>query len=403
VAPSFAFCQQVTKNAGNHAEHFSLLWPAKDKIWNTARIPDFTEAGYKKGKEKIPVYPVSIQMSNYGAKGDGITDNTEALRKAIAACKSGGAILFPEGSFLIKDTIKITRANIVIRGSGKGNTTLLFDKGIEELYPLYATQYKTQTPWSWSGGMLLLEGNIEHTGIEDLCIQFPDSTWAGHNFHERGYNAVGFSKKAHDCWIRNVQFTGCDMAIWIEGSAHHITAENWVCSFGSQRAAQPINGHHGVGIYGGHNLLQHFEIKGKFHHDLSVESYSSIYNVFQNGKGKDLCIDHHNHRQSNNLFTQLDAGAGSRLYYSGGKDKPNGICFKETFWNITAISDMDYCDQYNNTSKQSADNVCVGIRTKRCSVLGDKNNNWFETIEPRTLYPANLYQAQMKWKYEQNK
>ena len=40
-------------------------------------------------------------VHNYGAKGDGITNDHDAVQKAIDACKgTGGIVLFPEGTFL---------------------------------------------------------------------------------------------------------------------------------------------------------------------------------------------------------------------------------------------------------------------------------------------------------------
>jgi hypothetical protein len=66
------------------------------------------------------VYP-GINVRDHGAKGDGETDDTEAIRKAVEAAKcfysanstvgtyiqSGPALIFPPGRYLISDEIKI--------------------------------------------------------------------------------------------------------------------------------------------------------------------------------------------------------------------------------------------------------------------------------------------------------
>jgi len=116
----------------------------------------------------------------------------------------------------------------------------------------------------------------------------------------------------------------------------------------------------------------------------------------------DICIDHHNHDQRNNLFTDIDAGLGSRIYVSGGNSTPRGISTNETYWNIRAERNMEYCDQFNTNAKHSTNNVQVGIKTARPSVAGDADGNWFETIEPVQLFPANLYLAQLQCHHYKN-
>ena len=372
---------------------YSKLWGKKGEAWDTARIPDFRQAGYEQG-QPLPRYPVKVNITDFGGKGDGKTDNTQALRQAIAACKENGTLYLPAGTYLISDSIIVRNNSICISGAGKNKTTLFFTKGLEELYPLYNIGTPKQTRWSWGGAMLLFN-NTDHSGIRDITIRFPVSLYGGHNFHERAYDAIGFANNARNGWVSDVKIINADLGIWIERSAHHITAQKWELAFGPVRAAQKISGHHGINAYGGYNLFQDFFVNGKYVHDLSVESNNSIFNVFRNGKGKDLCIDHHNHDQSHNLFTNLDAGEGTRLYTSGGKQTPRGVSFHETYWNITARNNnMNYCDQHNSAALQSRDNVAVGIKTQRPSDTANAYGNWFETIDPAALRPKDLYEAQ---------
>lgn len=399
--PFATWCQvngpAINDNRNDTGWIYSALWGKNGELWNKQRLPDFTHAGYGKNRVLLPNFPVRADITKYGGKGDGITDNTKALRAAIQHCGARGTVYIPAGNYRFKDSIVIRKSGVCIRGAGIGATTLFFEKGLEELYPNYNVEYPKQSNWSWSGAMILFDGPVSDVGIEKLSIRFPDNPWAGHTYDEKGYNAIGFSSGAHDAWARDIQLTGCDMGIWIDSNAHHITARNWVLDFEPIRGAQKVSGHHGINITGSYNLLENFELKGKYQHDLSVEKDEASYNVFRNGKGKDLAIDHHNHVQTYNLFTNLDAGLGTRLYFSGGISTPRGICFKETFWNIRAVNNMNYCDQHNDATKQSADNNCVGIKTKRTSEMTDAHNNWFETIQPDRLFPQDLYQAQMKY------
>jgi hypothetical protein len=47
----------------------------------------------------------TLDVTSFGARGDGKTDDTVAVQKAIDACKAGDALLFPEGRFLVRSVV----------------------------------------------------------------------------------------------------------------------------------------------------------------------------------------------------------------------------------------------------------------------------------------------------------
>ena len=63
---------------------------------------------------------------------------------------------------------------------------------------------------SWQG--------LQHVGIEDLHIEFPDSPYFGHHM-ERGYNGIYFTS-AFDSWARNIRITNADSGILSYNSAN---------------------------------------------------------------------------------------------------------------------------------------------------------------------------------------
>jgi len=75
----------------------------------------------KKATETISV----VRVTDFGAKGDGLADDTEAIEKAIAAAKAkgGGKVHFPPGLFYVTHTILLP-PNVGLHGSGKMNTIL---------------------------------------------------------------------------------------------------------------------------------------------------------------------------------------------------------------------------------------------------------------------------------------
>jgi hypothetical protein len=59
----------------------------------------------------------TINVLNYGATGNGSTDDTAAINTAIAAMAPGDTLLFPCGHYLITSQLSISTANVTIDGS----------------------------------------------------------------------------------------------------------------------------------------------------------------------------------------------------------------------------------------------------------------------------------------------
>ena len=59
----------------------------------------------------------TISVKDFGAKGDGVTDDTAAINAAIASVSFGGNILFPNGTYLVTSQIVVT-AKVKLIGFG---------------------------------------------------------------------------------------------------------------------------------------------------------------------------------------------------------------------------------------------------------------------------------------------
>lgn len=68
---------------------------------------------------------IGVVVTDYGAKGDGVTDDTDSIKAAITAAGAGGDVIFPEGTYLITDKLtSLTSQRWLGRGGGQRATTL---------------------------------------------------------------------------------------------------------------------------------------------------------------------------------------------------------------------------------------------------------------------------------------
>lgn len=67
-----------------------------------------------------------VNVLDFGAKGDGVTDDYQAFNAAISAVTDGGGVFVPEGKYLIKSMLSFNKP-VVLRGEGADKTHLIID------------------------------------------------------------------------------------------------------------------------------------------------------------------------------------------------------------------------------------------------------------------------------------
>ena len=475
------------------AQH-SQLWGESGASWTPqSRLPDFSFAGYRRGEKPLPKVSAGVSVKDFGAKGDGATDDTAAFVKALAEVKSG-AIAVPPGRYRITGLLEITRPNLVLSGAGPDLTVLFFPTPLNDIKPNWGdtTTGQRTSNYSWSGGFVTVRGSFQskkltditasakrgdHTvtvnsaaglrvgqeievyqtdtpentlavhlyggdagpvqslkgraraslvtritaitgnrvtldrplrcdlrpewqpqlrafeptvtesGVENLAFEFPLTPYKGH-FTELGFNPVALSGVAH-CWLRNVRVVNADSGPFISGAFN--TLEGLVMESARPRDNQNCDGHHGVSLGGADNLLTNFDLRTRFIHDITVSGFCSG-NVVSRGRGTDLSLDHHRHAPNENLFTELDAGAGTRLWKCGGGAALGKHCgARGTFWNIRSAKPLSYPPAgFGPTSMN-----LIGLETIQPSETNE-DDKWFEAIPPAQLQPQNLHAAQMQ-------
>lgn len=489
LALLIGFCGNVPWLYG---QEYSELWGKTGEKWSPqSRLPDFSHAGYHRGEAPIPQVQITANVKDFGAVGDGAHDDTDAFKQAIAQTNEG-AILIPEGKYIITDILNIGKSNLVLRGEGAGKSVLFFPKVLNEIKPNWGatTGGQRTSNYSWSGGFIWVRGNFQsqqlagvtapavrgdavievsttkgisvgqmieiklrdtadntlarhlysndpgdmneikgrtsaslvcrvtqieedrlfldrplrfdiraewdptvyqfkptvtEVGIEQLGFDFPVEEYKGH-FTELGYNPIAFSGVA-DCWIRDIVIRNADSGIFLGGK--FCTVQGIVYQSERPPHSSGTTGHHGVYISSDDNLFTDFDFQTRFIHDLTVSHCAG--NVFSNGKGIDVCFDHHKRAPYENLFTQIDLGKGSRMWRSGGGNALGRHCgARGTFWNIRA----DQPQQHPGSFGPASMNLVAVFSDK--PALTNLNGVWFEPIDPAKVFPQNLHANQLE-------
>src|SRR5262249_17284297 len=86
-------------------------------------VPKDSTAQWLVAQGTDPLTPLThiANVKEYGAKGDGTTDDTEAIQAAIQA---GQVILFPPGTYMITGDLVINKPNVTLLGLGMGVSTI---------------------------------------------------------------------------------------------------------------------------------------------------------------------------------------------------------------------------------------------------------------------------------------
>ncbi|MEZ0296901.1 MAG: glycosyl hydrolase family 28-related protein [Candidatus Methylacidiphilales bacterium] len=175
----------------------------------------------------------------------------------------------------------------------------------------------------WKPELLAFNPDVTESGAENLGFEFPQTDYPGH-FKELGHNAIALENVV-DCWIKNIRIHNADSGIFGFGSLCSVVDVKFTCSR-QPDVVSGCTGHHGVYFQGDDNLFTRFTYENTFIHDISISIGSG--NVFSDGKGADLCFDHHIRlptKTSSRIYIWAAAAAHGCAAVAGvSKHLPNG-------------------------------------------------------------------------------
>jgi len=167
-----------------------------------------------------------INVKSYGAKGDGVTDDTAAIQSALtAAAASKGIVFFPPGTYLVSATLTWPQYVDII-GSGLFNTTIKTVNAITLVSASYAgPDYKQ---WGSMENISLQGANI---GLIGLDVQYNYQMKLDHVFF--GYFATNGAMINRTIMTKmsHCLFLGCGDATHGSLEVDYSTTFNWVSNY----------------------------------------------------------------------------------------------------------------------------------------------------------------------------
>lgn len=119
---------------------------------------------YQKGSAGASITPWINVKTDYGATGNGSTDDTTAINNAIAAANSSGASLyFPAGTYKVSAALtSLTASGVIVKGDGRNRT-------------IVATNHASATVFTMSGQFQVIEDmafvpSVFRTGGYEISI-----------------------------------------------------------------------------------------------------------------------------------------------------------------------------------------------------------------------------------------
>lgn len=116
------YIQSAAVNGGAETTLQTLLTAWSTSFGGSAgllKYKAFSDATERNVKDVITEIQVSVK--NYGAVGDGVTDDTAAIQATITkvAALGGGIVYFPPGTYLVSNALSITARNVNLVGAGQ--------------------------------------------------------------------------------------------------------------------------------------------------------------------------------------------------------------------------------------------------------------------------------------------
>jgi hypothetical protein len=164
----------------------------------------------------------TVSVKDFGAVGDGVTNDTTAIQNAInAAATTSGIVTFPTGTYIVTSPLSLVGKYVSIIGAGMTNTIIKASGTITSIFDIYESSDVINSPFV----------------IQDLQINGNSTTTNGINVRYRHNSVVRnvyiinctYGMQEKDTWNNfreNVRISNCTIGFYLVGSNHN---SHWNC------------------------------------------------------------------------------------------------------------------------------------------------------------------------------
>lgn len=302
------------------------------------------------------IFGTEVSVKQFGAKGDGVTNDSPSIEAAIDYNSTAARVYFPYGTYYISSQIDINRDSTYLYGDGRG-ATLFVATGITAFKTanLFGVKYLTFEN-------LRFYGDTNATGAIELGNGFFSAfTLFDKCWFENFINTSSFGVKLS--MVQELEFNNCH---W-RNNYYHIRAPAAASNFVTSTTIRGSSGY--IGLAGSTAILLEESVASFKISDVVIESNTGA-GVVCSGEGSQITID--------GVHFENNGGANA-IYVSGTASKSSKLTLLNSFFynNATTALRTDYCE--NSEVRNNNGLIADGIITTGNSQLHFQFNTGEDT------------------------
>lgn len=182
---------------------------------------------------QIAINVKQLPLPLVSAKGDGTTDDTQAIQNAFdyVATLAGGTVYIPTGHYIVSDEMKIKSDDVTVLGTGysthidaQSDFSVLFSEGFDNLKfsGLRITGSRTDGGYTGYGHGIRVE-NANNILIENNFIEEID----GKAIHLAGFNQhnLNLEQGVYDAWVFNNFIDWCGDGVMVINDGRRVQVD----------------------------------------------------------------------------------------------------------------------------------------------------------------------------------